>query len=37
MVNINIPNVITIGLISLLFIALAKWGLNKVGMAPSWL
>lgn len=37
MVSINIPNVITIGLISLLFIALFKWGLNKAGMNPSWL
>jgi hypothetical protein len=37
MVSLNVANVITIGLISLLFIAGAKFAMNKVGFDTSWL
>lgn len=37
MVSISIPNVITIGLISLAAIAVAKWGLGAAGIKPAWL
>lgn len=37
MISLNVPNVITIGLISLLFLAAAKWGMNKAGIGVSWL
>jgi hypothetical protein len=36
MVSINVANVITIGLIALLFVAGAKWVANKVGIASGW-
>ncbi len=37
MISLNVPNIITIGLISLLFLAIAKAGLRMVGMSPTWL
>jgi len=37
MVSISIPNVITIGLISLLFLAGAKWAMRTAGINTSWL
>lgn len=37
LISISIPNVITIGLIALLWIALTKWVLGKVGVSTAWL
>lgn len=37
MVSINLPNVITIMLISLVAVALAKWGFRALGMDAGWL
>lgn len=37
MVSINIPNVITIGLIALIFVAGAKMALGKLGIGTGWL
>jgi len=37
MIQINVANVITIGLISLLFIALAKFAASKFGFGTGWL
>lgn len=37
MVQVSVANVITIGLISLIFIAAAKFALGKFGMGTGWL
>jgi hypothetical protein len=37
MVSLNVPNVITIGLIAIVVVAAAKWGLTAFGMSASWL
>jgi hypothetical protein len=37
LVSLSIPNVITIGLISLLVIGLGKMALRAAGMSDSWL
>lgn len=37
MVDINIGNFITIGLISVAAYAAAKYGLKMAGIEPSWL
>lgn len=37
MVSINVSNVITIGLIALIFVAATKWGLKAAGMGSDWL
>jgi hypothetical protein len=37
MVEINVPNFLTITIIALVGIAAVKFGLSFVGMKPSWL
>jgi hypothetical protein len=37
MVQLNVANVITVGLISLVVMAAAKFALTKFGMGTSWL
>lgn len=37
MVEINVPNFLTISIIALLGIAGVKFGLQFVGMKPAWL
>lgn len=37
MVNINLPNIVTIGLISVGVMIALKWGLGAAGISPSWL
>lgn len=37
MISINLPNVITIGVISILVYAGAKAGLKVIGYQPTWL
>lgn len=38
MIDINLPNVVTIGLVSIAVLALTKWGLSAAGVTvPSWL
>lgn len=37
MIQINVANVITIGLISLVFIALAKFAAKQLGVAAGWI
>lgn len=36
MISISVPNVITIGLISLIFLALTKMAMRKVGVGSDW-
>lgn len=37
MISLTVPNMITIMLLSILAVALAKWGLGLTGYSPSWL
>ena len=37
MVDINLPNVVTIGLIAVGFTIALKWALGAMGIAPAWL
>ena len=37
MISLNVPNIVTIALISILAVAGAKFGLSAAGMSPSWL
>lgn len=37
MISFNVPNVITIGLIAVASIALAKFAANATGIGVSWL
>jgi len=37
MIDLNIVNFITIGLIAILAYALVKFGANAIGFSPSWL
>lgn len=37
MVNLNVANFITIGLIAIAFTTLLKWGLGAAGIKPAWL
>lgn len=37
MISINVPNVLTIGIIALLVVGVAKAGLSYVGWSTSWL
>lgn len=37
MISLTPANVITIGLISLIFIALAKFAMGRFGMSTAWL
>ena len=37
MISLSVPNIITIALISLLALGLAKAGLRMMGVSPTWL
>lgn len=37
MISINVPNVLTIGIISLIVVGLAKAGMGYMGWSTSWL
>jgi hypothetical protein len=37
MVDLNIPNFLTIGLVSMLAIAAVKWLMKMFGISVSWL
>ena len=37
MIALNVTNVITIGIISLIVIAGTKFAMSKIGMGTSWL
>lgn len=37
MVELSLPNLITVGLISIAAFAVFKWGTNAVGIDTSWL
>lgn len=37
MIDINVANIFTILLISVLGLAAVKWGLNAAGYSPSWI
>jgi len=37
MISLNVPNVITVAIISVLAIAAVKAGLTATGYSPSWL
>lgn len=37
MIGLNVPNVITLMLLSVLAVALAKFGLKAAGFSPDWL
>jgi hypothetical protein len=37
MVSINLPNIVTIGLIAVGATIALKWGLGLAGISPSWL
>jgi hypothetical protein len=36
MIDINVANFVTIGLITLAFLAVLKWALGAAGVSSSW-
>lgn len=36
MIDINVANFVTIGLITLAFLAIIKWALNAAGVSTAW-
>jgi hypothetical protein len=37
MIELNIPNVLTVAIVSLIVLAAVKWGLHAAGLNPDWI